>query len=136
MTHRRGIMMLEMAVAVLLVGLLMAISIKLLGWSIRERQLVDRRATALIEAGNLLDQLTNQSWDDLTEPSLESVKLSAEATAILPNAKLAITLRQPEADPTAKQINVALVWQGGRGEQDGPVKLTAWKFKPEASDEN
>ena len=122
--------MLEMAVAVLMVGLLLAISIKLFGWSVRERQLVDRRAAALIEAGNLLDELTNRPWDDITEPFLQSVPLSAEAAELLPNAKLEITLRQPEDDSTAKQIGVSIVWQGNRGVQEGSVKLTAWKFKP------
>lgn len=122
--------MLEMAVAVLMVGLLLAISIKLFGWSVRERQLVDRRAAALIEAGNLLDELTNRPWDDITEPFLESVPLSAEAAELLPNAKLEVTLRQFEDDSTAKQIGVSIVWQGSRGVQEGSVKLTAWKFKP------
>lgn len=129
MPHRRGTMLLEIAISVLLVGMLLAMSVQVFGWTARERRAADRRAAALVEAGNQLDQLTMVSWDELTDKSAEAVKLSDEATAILPDAKLEVLLKQSDKDTTSKQITVIIDWLGNHRQREGPVKLTAWVYK-------
>ena len=129
MRIRRGSTLLELAVSIMMVGVLLAISVQVLGWTVRERRATDRRAAALVEAGNLMDGLTRLPWNDVTQEGLVAAKLSGEADAMLPDAKLDVTLRQPEDDPTAKQITVSIDWLGDHQQREAPARITAWVFK-------
>lgn len=129
MIERRGMMLLEVAVSVLLVGVLLALSVQVLGWTARERRSADRRAAALVEAGNQLDELSALPWNDITPDRLKTAQLSPEAIALLPEAKLEVTLTRPDDDATAKQITVSIDWQGNHGEREAPVRLTTWVYE-------
>ena len=129
MRFRRGSTLLELAVSIIMVGVLLAISAQVLGWTVRERRATDRRAAALVEAGNLLDELTRLPWNEVTQESVAATKLSGEADAMLPDAKLEVTMRQPEDDPTAKRITVSIDWLGDHQQREAPARITAWVFK-------
>lgn len=126
---RNGALFLEVGAAIVIVGAMLAISLQVVGWTVRERRSVDRRVIALIEAGNLLDEVTGHPWNELTSLQLEQIQLPASAAAALPDARLKLSMRQPEGDPTAKQITLSIDWQGRHGQREGPVRLTAWMFK-------
>jgi len=136
MTKRRGIAVLEIAVAILLMGLLLAVCVKTLAWSVRERRAVDRRAVALIEANNLMDQVTRMTWEELNDDSLKAITLSAEAQSWLPHAKLELSLQTNEDKLNSKRVSVKIDWPGSHGEREGAVLLNTWKFQEAENNES
>src|SRR5690606_11991568 len=93
---RTGALFLEVGAAIVIVGAMLAISLQVVGWTVRERRSIDRRVIALIEAGNLLDEVTGKAWNDVTSLQLEQIKLSPSAAATLPDARLKFSMREPE----------------------------------------
>lgn len=126
---RRGYLLVELAAATALLGTMLLIMVPAVGWIAHERQSLDRRAVALQEAANLLDELTSLPWAAITPERVQASRMSAEAEAILSPAKLEIALDEPADDPAAKRLCVTLRWQGSHGLDDGPVRLTAWTYR-------
>jgi type II secretory pathway pseudopilin PulG len=128
---RRGFMMVEMMLATLLVGVLMALAVESVAWTVRARRSVDQRAAAQEEAANQLDQLTSLAWSDLTAERLSSSQLSPEAQAILPESTLDVALYESAANekPSAKRITVSIGWMDDNGLRGPPARLTAWIYR-------
>jgi len=103
--------------------------VKGLAWSVQERRSSQRRAVALIEAGNLLDELSRTPWDTLTPQYASELKLSAEAQAVLPQAKLEVLLDDSQQEIPSRQITVRIEWPGRQGAHEGSVVLNAWTFE-------
>ena len=121
--------MLELAIAVALTGALLATSTQVLKWTLSQRQSADRRAAALVEAGNVLDKLTRLPWEEATSERLQAVELSPEAAALLPEAKLNVALQEADDEVRSKRLTVTIDWQGNHGQREGPVRLTAWMYE-------
>lgn len=126
---RRGYLMLELATAVVVLGVMMGVCLQAIGWVLKERRSIDRRAVALQEAANLLDEFTALPWPQLTPQRAQACQMSAEAAAILPRARVDVALAEPAGEPPARRITVTLHWQGDHGQDEGPLRLTAWVYR-------
>jgi hypothetical protein len=122
----RGLTTFEIVMATVVLGVAMMLTVRCLGWVVRERRSIDRRAIAVQEAANLMERLTAQSWKDLTPETFGDQTLSEEAIRSLPGAELKVAVADRPGELLLKRIRVQLRWRGRSGGYEAPVRLTAW----------
>ena len=122
-------MLLELAVAGALVGTLLVVGLQLLSTAVAQRRAVDQRQCALLELGNVMEQIAACPWPKLTTPMLSREKLSASAARQLPGAELKIEVSTSTGQPNAKRITATLRWQDRSGQLTAPVTLTTWRYQ-------
>jgi Tfp pilus assembly protein PilE len=127
--RRKGVTILEVTVAALLLGTLMMVCLHLLSATSAQRRALDQRQAAIIELSNEMERLTALPWTELTRLKPADERISPWAQAILPEAKLTVELAAPAGDPAARRITASLRWQDHNGRFLPPVTLTAWKYK-------
>lgn len=126
---RSGAILLELIVAGVLLGVVLSAAVPALRWVGRQRMAARQRQAALLEVGNLLEELTALDWNDLTPERAASVKLSEQLQAQLENSKLEVAVEGDENDETAKQIRIDLTWNLAPARPAAPVRLSAWVFR-------
>ena len=126
---RRGMTMLELLFAGVLLGVLMTVCLQMLSAAAAQRRATDDRQTAIREAANLMERLSTVSFDKLTPEGLGDLKLSDEARRALPGGELQVQLSSPPEQPGAKRIVVLLRWQDHTGQFVRPVRLVAWRYR-------
>jgi hypothetical protein len=141
---RRGIGLLEMAVAGAMLGTLLAVCLQLLAAMAAQRSAADQRQLAVLEVENAMERLTARPWADLT-PKTAAPQLPPSLAARLPKAemtveisqsaadaaakRIAISISQSAADAAAKRIAISLRWQDHAGQFVRPVKIVTWQWK-------
>ena len=97
------------------------------GWVAVARRESDRRQIALLEAGNVLEQITANPFNQIDAQSALKVKLSDYARQLLGDDALAVDVQTAEGDPPAKRITVAVAYkESDRGQ--GSIRLTSWVY--------
>jgi hypothetical protein len=125
-------MLLEMAVAAALVGALLVVCLQLLSAAVAQRRAADQRQFALVELGNVMEQVAARPWAELTTAALSREQLlvpAADGPLQLPGAELKIEVSTPAGEPNAKRITAALRWQDRTGQLVKPRTLTTWRYK-------
>jgi Tfp pilus assembly protein PilV len=125
---RRGFTLLEVTLAGLLLVVLMAITVQMLGWVVSERRAAERRQWAIQEAANVMERLVVQPWDELTSDVEEAIDLSPQASAVLPDAELQVTVAAEPDQPDAKRLSVAVRWRPRPDQAAVQVRLTSWVY--------
>ncbi len=121
---RRAYLLAETAIAGLLLGAAMVMTVKMLGWVATERRSAERRGWAIQEAANVMEHLTALPFDRLsTKAARAAAKLSAPAANLLPEGRIEVEVRD---DTPMKRIHLAVRWKGTSGQMEAPVRLTAW----------
>ena len=128
MVIRRGMTLLELAVACTLLGTLLVVCLQLLSATAAQRRAADQRQLALIEVGNVLERVALRPWSDLTAKNLAGEKPSAWLGNRLPGAELKIEAVASSTEPKAKRITVSLRWQDVAGRFLPPVAVTTWRW--------
>ncbi len=125
---RRGSLLPEMAIATILLGAAMTMTVQVLGHAARVRRDADHRQRATLEVGNLMERLAAIPFDELTEARARGLTLSEATTRLLPNAELAVSVKdeKPAPDRASKRLAVRLRWRGRSGEWEAPVRLVTW----------
>jgi len=126
---RRGIYLLEMAVAGVLLLALMMLCVRYFAVTAAQRRALDHRQAALGEAANVMERVTARQWSDLTAEGLAKISLSPETKQALPDGELKIDLADEDAKPEAKRITVTIRWQDDQGQWSQPVRLVAWRYR-------
>lgn len=123
--RRRGALLLEVMISVVLLGLLLSLTAPVLKAVSQARRLTDQRRVAMLELSNLLEQVASWPRERVTVESIGKLTLSEATMAALPDAKLT-SQAIPQTEPTGlMKIELALDWtQPGRETQ--PVRLTSW----------
>lgn len=128
---RGGFTLLEMFVAVVVLGTLLATFLPLMQSVGYQQRLTDQRLLALREAENLLEILTPRPWNELTQEFAESQSLSDEAKSRLPQGTLDIDVTQPTEPADSKKVTVQVIWTPRPGQAAHKVQLAAWFFRTE-----
>ena len=129
MKTRRGMTLVELAVAAGMLGTLLVVCLQLLTATAAQRRAADQRQLAIFEVSNVLERITARPWSDLTPQALAAEKPSAAALVGLPEAELKVEATIPAAEANAKRITVSLRWQDRNNQFLPPVKLTTWRYK-------
>jgi len=126
---RRGMMMIELAVAGALVGTLLVVCLQLLTAALAQRRAADQQQCAVVELGNVMEQIAARPWANLTTAALSQEQLSPSADNQLPGAELKIEVVESADQPNAKRITAALRWKDRSGQFLAPMTLTTWRYK-------
>ena len=129
MMTRRGMMMIELAVAGALVGTLLVVCLQLLSAALAQRRAADQRQCALLELGNVMEQVAARPWAELTTAVLSQEKLSQSANSQLPGAELKLEVSPLADESNAKRITATLRWQDRSGQLLVPMTLTTWRYE-------
>ena len=104
----------------------MLITVPTLSWIATERRAATQRQEAIEEMTNLMERITAEPWESLTQESMDEFALDKNIEGQLPNAALAWKVTQQPDDPAAKKISGELRWSNRSGQPVSPVRLTAW----------
>ncbi len=127
---RRGSLLVEVAMATVLLMIAMTLTVKVLSWVANERRSSDRRERATAEVANLMERITAYGYDQVTPGLAAGMALSQAARQSLPDAELTVDIAASREDaparPSSKRIGIRLRWRNRSGEWDAPVRLTSW----------
>ena len=124
---RGGFSLIEQIVAAALLAAVMVTLIPLLVLVGQECRTTEQRQAAMMEVENLMDRLTAQSWDELTDESVERVELSDHLRQRLKDPSLVIKVQA--VDDNAKRIRIEMTWKHRSGQFHSPVRLSAWTYR-------
>jgi len=123
----RGTITQEATMAIVMATAVMVGAAQILAVISHQRRDIDRRSTAIREAGNLLEEIAARSWEDLTEEELSALALSDECNAVLREPRLKISVA-PESEGAGKHISVEIDWLTGQDQRAMPLRLAAWRY--------
>jgi hypothetical protein len=126
---RRGLSVLEVTAALLIVAFAMTGLTQMLSLSAAQRRASETRRLAQEEVANQAERIALLAWDETTEERLTAQEISEGLRTLLPSAKLSLALTEEAGPPLARRIDIAVVWVAADGEVD-PVRLTVWKHQP------
>ncbi len=127
---RRGISLLETAVAGAMLLTLMAVCVRYFAVTARHRLIMNQRQTALQETANVMERLTARPFSQLSAESLSPQALSPDARRLLGDAELKVEITPQGEKPSAKRIMVTIRWQDQNGQWTRPLRLVAWRYQP------
>jgi hypothetical protein len=126
---RRGIVLLEMAVAGALLGTLLFVCLQLLAATAAQRRAAEQRQLALFELENAMERVAARPWAELTPETVVAPPLSPSLRDRLPAAELKVEVTPASPEPNAKRIAVSLRWQDRAGQFTEPVRIVTWRWK-------
>lgn len=131
MNRSRGMTLIEVSVAGVLLAVLITVSLQLMGATAARRRAVEDRQTAGVEASNVMERLAALPWEELTPENVAAVRLSSEARKTLCEGRLEIDVARPGDEPLLdqKRITVSVGWQDRSGAPQRPVRLVSWRYR-------
>jgi hypothetical protein len=133
--RRRGVTVLELSIATILVATVLAGTAQLLSVVAAQQRESERRLAALHEAANHMERLAVWPWDELTSENLAQLQLSPETSQALPQGLLRVQVTDGaaagEENPVGKRLSVEVAWRNSAGREVEPVRLVAWRFAAE-----
>lgn len=124
-----GFSLVELIVALILLGTVMSIVVPALGWMGHLNRHSLQRQEAVQGLHNLMDELTSRPYEKLTPEAAANIELPPTLKDQLPGATLEVEIQ--EAEPKAKRIRLELGWNQRNGRPLAPTRLTAWVYKRE-----
>ena len=106
--RRRGFTLIEMIVATILFAALLSTFVPLMKAIAKTQRGTERQRIALREANDLLVQITQRSWADLTVDSLNKLTLPDAAKSVLPQAMLDFDVAEIAEPIVSKQVSVRI----------------------------
>ena len=125
---RRGISLIEVTVAAVVMSALVVMLGQAIGWVAVARRDSDLRQLALLEASNVLEQMTALHFEAVDAKRALETGLSDHASVLLGSDALRVDVQSSDEKPLAKRITVAVQYNEGNAAQ-GSVRLTAWLFQ-------
>ena len=125
---RGGTTVVEVIVAVALLGAGLALTGEVLYHTSLLRRENERRQCAQQEAANALERIRGWSWQQLTAESLPEITLSDAAKRQLPQGELTVQIAEDADDSQARRVIVEVAWQLRNGQPASPVRLAAWRW--------
>ena len=129
MSERRGVSLLEMSIAAILVGMLATAVLQLVLVMAGQHRGLAKRYVAIQESANIMERVSAMPWTELTSEAVAEMELSPEAQQSLSGATLAIEVGQPEGEPAAKRVTVVIRWPDREGRPDHKVRLVGWRYQ-------
>jgi prepilin-type N-terminal cleavage/methylation domain-containing protein len=126
--RRRGFTLFEVAMAALMLGIAMTVTVQLAGWVAAERRSAGRRGRAVQEAANVMERLAALPWDRLTPETAADASLSPAARQALPGGELKADVAAHDEDGGSRRIRVQVRWRDRSGKFEAPVRLTSWVY--------
>lgn len=127
---RRGFLLMEVAAAVALIGLVLVLTVRLVAFIGAERRADEHRRWATEEAQNILGRLALLDGADRTADRVAALGLDARIRRRLPGGRLDIRLDPTDGEPRGTRVRVEVRWRGRGGQEAAPVRLATWIYPP------
>jgi type II secretory pathway pseudopilin PulG len=124
---RGGFTLVEATVAAVLMSALLVLLGQAIGWVALAQRQADRRQIALLEASNVLEQVTALAFDAIDLESVKTIGLSADARELLGADALHVDVQADNVTPAAKRVIVEVQF-GERQTPEAAVRLTTWVY--------
>ena len=128
---RAGFSLLEIFVAVVVFGTVLMTFLPLMQSVGQQQRMTDQRLLALRETNNVLEQLAQRQWKELTTEELAKLTLPDDVKSRLPQAAMQIDVSESAEQPTSKRVAVKLSWTPRSSQAAQSVTLFAWFFQTE-----
>jgi hypothetical protein len=124
-------MLLETAVACVLLVALAGVCLKSFAAAAAQRLAIDQRQIAIREAANVLEKLTATPWDDVDKAADKSFADAAQKSLPkeLDGGEVKVEIAPAAGEPAAKRLAVTIRWQDKDNQWVEPVRLTAWRYR-------
>src|SRR5262245_51696103 len=129
-TRRRGISVLEMSLALLIVTFAIGGLLQILTLAAGHRRTTEVRRLAVQVLANQAEQISLLAWDQLTPEKLAERKASDALLEAAPSARLKVTVAEETGPPVAKHVHLEVSWNSPDGDAVEPVRLTIWRHQP------
>jgi hypothetical protein len=128
---KRGSMLLESAVACVLLVALAGVCLKSFSAAANQRLAVDQRQIALREAANIMEKLAAAPWEELERAAGPAFAENAKKNLPreLDGGSVKVEVASLEGEPAAKRLAVEIRWLDKDDRQAQPVRLTAWRYR-------
>lgn len=126
---RRGLGLIEIAAALVLLSALATLVVQIVAWSAAEHRSTQRREIAIAEAANAMERLAASDAQSLKPHATTEIPLSPTAEAMLPRGKLTSEIAEAKDSPDDKRIVVEVNWLNQAGEPESPVRLVTWVWR-------
>lgn len=130
--QRRGLTMVELCAACGLLAVAIPLTVAALGAAAKQRHSIELRQQAIETADNLLERLTAEPWEQLSDDRLNVIKDSISDEQVPPGGELQLRLVEDSGPPAAKRIDVELSWQPSATRVRQRVRLSGWVFREAA----
>jgi prepilin-type N-terminal cleavage/methylation domain-containing protein len=127
---RAGFTLLEIAVSLVVLGVVLTTVAQVTQWSAAEHRSIQRKRCALEAATTVLDCLTVRDWSAITSESAAAIHLPPETTRFLADPHLEVSVAK-EKEPrglSAKRVSVEITWANAAGRANERVRLSTWVF--------
>lgn len=128
----RGFTMVELCAACGLLAVAILLTVATLGAAAKQRRGIEMRQQAIEAADNLLERLTAEPWDQLSDDRLNEIKDALGDEPLPPGGELQLELVEHSGPPAAKRIDVELSWQPSAARIRQRVRLSGWVFREAA----
>jgi hypothetical protein len=126
-----GVTLIEVSVSILLVAALGSLLAQALVSRAGQQRSIEHRELAVVEAGNLMEQMTALPWNDLTQERLAQFTLSDNLRRAIPAAKLDVAIEPAAEKPEARRISISIDYPGPGGQPARATRLTSWVYRIE-----
>ncbi len=124
---RRGSLLLDAAMATLVLSIAMAVVLQVLDRLSSQRRAADRHQFALQAASNALEELVARPWAALNAGPVNEPSVDPELAKVLPGARW--ERRVEESDAGLRKVIVAIYWRDKAGQAEASARLAAWVSK-------
>lgn len=126
--HNAGFTIIELTVTMILLAMLLSLVVPLLGTVNKQQREAERRVVAVQLVDNLLERLTAEEYDAVTQSAADQLNLGPADASFFPDAKLEILVKETGDDPAAKRVTVTLTWNDTDGVAVSPAQLTTFVY--------
>lgn len=126
----RGTISHEATMAIIMATAAIVGTAQILAVIAHQRREIDRRSTAMREAGNVMEEIAACPWSELTREKLSALSLSDECRMVLREPRLRIAI-DPEPARAGKHIRIEIDWLATQDQRALPLRLAAWRYPRE-----
>jgi type II secretory pathway pseudopilin PulG len=129
MTQRRaGFTLIEScAAAALLVGSI-SLAVALLTSVARQRQSTELHARAVLAAESILERITAEPYDAITDERAAEVCEQLKLNEQLPHGAANVSISAESGSPAGKKIGVEIVWQSAASSAQARHQVVTWVY--------
>ncbi|MEK6235394.1 MAG: prepilin-type N-terminal cleavage/methylation domain-containing protein [Planctomycetales bacterium] len=131
-TSRRGFTLLELTVAMVVLGAAAALVLQLALWTKVSLRQTQTRQWARREVSQHLESLASLPWNEITPKTAATIEPSAAMRRLAPDAELTAEVLSEDKPFSRKRIVVRLRWRDRAGNWNHPLRLVAWAYPEEA----
>ena len=126
--RRGGYTLVELAMSLLVLLAAMGVTVRVLGAVGKDRRAADRRQWAVQAVGNVMERVTAEPFEKVTDGEAKKIADRAGASDLLPGAAWEVAVVEVKEPVPGKRVTLRLRWKETGVGLSGPVRLTAWVY--------